>query len=131
MVSKVPIVAQRIRKVPRHFSWIDHRLVRDRHIENCSHAAAALYLFLVTVGDAKGLSYYGDKSIINYLSMDQNTLNDARASLICIGLIAWQEPLYQVLALDRPKGEKPAPRLNMDNPLCLGDILKMASEGRS
>ncbi len=131
MISKVPIVAERIRKVPSHFSWIDHRLVRDRHIENCSHAAAALYLFLVTVGDAKGLSYYGDKSIIKYLSMDQNTLNDARGSLMHIGLIAWLEPLYQVLALDRPKGEKPAPRSNMDNALCLGDILKMAREGAS
>ena len=35
MVSKIPIVAERIRKVPSHFSWIDHRLVRDRRIENC------------------------------------------------------------------------------------------------
>ena len=131
MVSKVPIVAERIRKVPRHFSWIDHRLVRDRHIENCSHQAAALYLFLVTVCDAKGLSYYGDKSIIKYLSMDQNTLNEARASLIRIGLIAWQKPLYQVLSLDRPEREKPAPRSNIDNPLSLGDILKMAREGTS
>ena len=131
MVSKVPIVAQRIRKVPRHFSWIDHRLVRDRHIESCSHQAAALSLFLVTVCDAKGLSYYGDKSIIKYLSMDQNTLNDARSSLICIGLIAWQKPLYQVLSLDRPEREKPAPRSNIDNPLSLGDILKMAREGTS
>jgi hypothetical protein len=86
---------------------------------------------LVTVGDAKGLSYYGDKSIIKHLSMEQSALQDARTSLIRIGLIAWQEPLYQVLALDRPKGEKPAPRLNMDNPLSLGDILKMAREGRS
>ena len=131
MVSKVPIVAERIRKVPRHFSWIDHRLVRDRHIENCSHQAAALYLFLVTVGDAKGLSYYGDKSIIKYLCMDQNTLNDARSSLIRIGLIAWQKPLYQVLSLDRPKREKPAPRSNMGNALSLGDILNMAREGTS
>ncbi len=131
MVSKVPIVAERIRKVPRHFSWIDHRLVRDRHIENCTHQAAALYLFLVTVGDAKGLSYYGDKSIIKHLSMDQNTLDDARSSLIHIGLIAWQEPLYQVLSLDRPEREKPAPRSNTDNPLSLGDILKMAREGTS
>ena len=81
MVSKVPIVAERIRKVPRHFSWIDHRLVRDRHIENCSHAAAALYLFLVTVGDAKGLSYYGDKSIIKYLSMDQNSTERRQSQL--------------------------------------------------
>jgi hypothetical protein len=131
MVSKVPIVAERIRKVPRHFSWIDHRLVRDRHIEHCSHAAATLYLFLVTVGDAKGLSYYGDKSITKHLSMDQNTLNDARSSLIRIGLIAWQKPLYQVLSLDRPKREKQSPRLNMDHPLSLGDILEMAREGTS
>ena len=131
MVSKVPIVADRIRKVPRHFSWIDHRLVRDRHIEHCSHAAATLYLFLVTVGDAKGLSYYGDKSIIKYLAMDQNALDNARANLIRIGLIAWQKPLYQVLALDRPKREKPAPRSNMDHPRSLGDILEMAREGTS
>lgn len=131
MVSKVPIVAERIRKVPRQFSWIDHRLIRDRHIENCSHAAATLYLFLVTVGDAKGLSYYGDKSITKHLSMDQSTLEDARANLIRIGLIAWQKPLYQVLALDRPEREKPAPRSNMDHPLSLGNILKMAREGTS
>ena len=131
MVSKVPIVAQRIRKVPSHFSWIDHRLVRDRHIENCSHAAAALYLFLVIVGDAKGLSYYGDTSITQRLSMDQSTLNAARANLIHAGLIAWKKPLYQVLALDVAKGEKPAPRTNRGNALSLGEILKMAKEGRS
>ena len=129
MVSKVPIAAQRIRKIPRHFSWIDHRLVRDRHIENCSHAAAALYLFLVTVGDAKGLSYYGDPSITKRLSMHQSTLNEARANLIRAGLIAWKKPLYQVLALDVSRIEKPALRANMGNALCLGDILKMAKEG--
>jgi len=86
---------------------------------------------LVTVGDAQGLSYYGDKSIVKYLCMDQKALDDARANLINIGLIAWQKPLYQVLALDRVKPEKPAPRTKMDNALCLGDILKMAREGRS
>jgi len=86
---------------------------------------------LVTVGDAQGLSYYGDKSMIKYLCMDQKALDDARANLINIGLIAWQKPLYQVLSLDRPERGKPAPRTKMDNALCLGDILKMAREGRS
>ncbi len=131
MVSKAPIVAQRIRKVPRHFSWIDHRLVRDRHIENCSHAAATLYLFLVTVGDAKGLSYYGDESILKHLGMDLSELQQARANLINVGLIAWQKPLYQVLSLDKPKREKQPPLSNMGNALSLGDILKMAKEGTS
>jgi hypothetical protein len=63
--------------------------------------------------------------------MDQNALDDARASLICIGLIAWQKPLYQVLSLDRPEREKQALRSNMDYPLSLGDILEMAKEGTS
>ncbi len=131
MVSKVPIVAERIRKVPKHFSWVDHRLVRDRHIDNCTHAAAALYLFLVTVGDAKGLSYYGDKSILKHLGMNLSELQHARANLIRVGLIAWQKPLYQVLSLDRAQREKQAPRSNMDKALSLGDILKMAREGTS
>ena len=131
MVSKVPIVAERIRKVPKHFSWVDHRLVRDRHIENCTHAAAALYLFLVTVGDAKGLSYYGDKSILKHLGMNLSELQHARANLIRVGLIAWQKPLYQVLSLDRAQREKQAPRSNIDKALSLGDIFKMAREGTS
>jgi hypothetical protein len=115
--------------VPKQFSWIDHRLVRDRHIENCSHSAATLYLFLVTVGDAKGLSYYGDKSIMKRLSMDQNTLDSARVNLIRTGLIAWQKPLYQVLSLDSQKAEKNPPRSSMAKALSLGEILEMAREG--
>jgi len=63
--------------------------------------------------------------------MDQKALEHARANLIHTGLIAWQKPLYQVLSLDRPERKKPAPRSNMDNPLSLEDILKMAREGTS
>ena len=65
--------------------------------------------------------------------MEQSILQQARADLIRIGLIAWQKPLYQVLSLDRPEAEKPpsAPRSRMDNALSLGEILNMAREGRS
>ena len=62
-MEKHPIYPQRIRKVPRQFSWIDQRLVRERYIDRCSHRSAALYLFLVTVADAQGMSYYGDRPI--------------------------------------------------------------------
>ena len=50
----------RLRRVPRQFSWVDQRLVRDGHIGRCGSEALALYLFLVTVADAEGLSYYSD-----------------------------------------------------------------------
>ena len=125
MISKTPILKNRIRKVPKQFSWVDHRLVRDRHIEKMSHPAAALYLFLVTVGDAKGLSYYGDESIMKCLCMDQSTLQIARSNLIQNGMIAWKKPLYQVLNLDISTAAK---RSYMDSPLSLGSILKKAVE---
>jgi hypothetical protein len=130
MLSKQPIFPEAVRHVPKQFSWLDHRLIRDHHIEQCSHPAAALYLFLVTVGDARGLSYYGDDSIKKHLSMDHDTLTKARQNLIVIGLIAWQTPLYQVLSLDIPE-KKVAPRSAMDKPLSLGDIFKRAMGGTS
>lgn len=102
MPGKRVIYPERIRKVPAQFSWVDHRLVRDRHIERCDPYAAALYLFLVTVADAQGLSYYSDASLARRLSMDASRLNQARADLIRAGLIAYEQPLYQVLALDSP-----------------------------
>jgi hypothetical protein len=74
MVQKHPLCPDRSRKIPKQFSWIDHRLVRDRHIDRCSHRAAALYLFLVTVADAQGLSYYSDRCLTQRLSMDENCL---------------------------------------------------------
>jgi hypothetical protein len=93
---------QRVRRIPAQFSWLDHRLVRDRHIERCDAPACALYLFLVTVADVQGLSYYADASIAKRLSMAPARLEQARADLTRLGLIAYESPLYQVLALDAP-----------------------------
>lgn len=102
MLIKRVIDPERVRKVPAQFSWVDQRLVRERHIERCDAYAAALYLFLVTVADAQGLSYYSEASLTRRLSMDLARLSQARSSLERAGLIAYDKPLYQVLALDAP-----------------------------
>ena len=99
-VIKRVLCPQRLRKVPSGFSWIDHRLIRHRHICRCSHQALALYLFLVAVCDGQGLSYWSDASISRLLRMDLPGLARARQELIAAHLIAYQRPLYQVLALD-------------------------------
>jgi hypothetical protein len=91
---------ERLRKIPPQFSWIDQRLVRERHIERLSHAADALYLFLVTVADARGLSFYSERSIGRYLAMAADRLHSARKELLRADLIAYQHPIYQVLSLD-------------------------------
>lgn len=100
MVEKHLICPRALRKIPKHFSWLDHRLVRERYIDRCTHQAATLYLFLVTVADAQGLSYYSDQTLCQRLDMQDNILARARQKLIEIGLVAYQKPLYQVLALD-------------------------------
>ena len=133
MLHKYPICPHRIRQVPKQFSWVDHRLVRDRYLESCSHAAAALYLFLVTVADSRGLSYYSDRSLMKRLSMDAVTLNEARHNLVTLELVAYQKPLYQVLPLpeepsDRFRAEARAP---MDGPLAIGELFKRMMGGRS
>ena len=100
-VQKRLLYPERVRRVPSQFSWVDHRLVRDERLAGCHHAAWALYLFLVTVADAEGLSYYADPSLQRQLSMSAGELAAARVELVRAGLIAYEAPLYQVLALER------------------------------
>ena len=99
MVIKRVICADRVRQVPAQFSWVDHRLVRERYIERCDVYAAALYLFLVTVADAQGLSYYSDEKAATLLSLSGADLREARRQLLQAGLIAYERPLYQALSL--------------------------------
>jgi hypothetical protein len=102
MPHKRVLRPERLRQVPPQFSWIDQRLVRDRHLERCDVQALALYLVLVTVADAQGLSYYGEASLTRLLSMPAARLGQARADLIRLDLVAYERPLYQVLSLDPP-----------------------------
>ena len=105
-MQKRLLVPSRVRRVPRQFSWVDQRLVRDHHLEHCDLSALALYLLLVTVADARGLSYYADASIGRLLGLELAELVRARKTLMRADLIAYEAPLYQVLALP----PTPAPR---------------------
>jgi hypothetical protein len=91
---------QRLRKVPPQFSWVDHRLVRENYFTRCDHSSWTLYLFLVSVADVDGLSYYSDASLMRRLMMDEFQLSASRRQLIQNGLIAHEKPLYQVLSLE-------------------------------
>jgi hypothetical protein len=146
-VIKRLMCPQRLRRVPSQFSWIDHRLVRDKHICRRSHPALALYLFLVTVCDGEGLSYYSDATLGRLLALDSMALAQARQELINARLIAYQCPLYQVLALDpsppsaeppptirRHPGSEPAPaesRPRLSQPVAIGQILQQMMERTS
>jgi len=114
---------ERLRKVPPQFSWIDHRLVQENYFLRCDHPAWALYLFLTSVADAEGLSYYSDGSLMRRLKMEALALSASRQQLIQAGLIAYEKPLYQVLSLE-PGG---APR---SGPIRVGELLRQALGGQ-
>jgi hypothetical protein len=91
----------RLRQVPTGFSWVDHRLVRQNYLERCDCVDLALYLFLITVSDAEGLSYYSDQAICRRLRIEPTALTAARVHLQKAELLAYQKPLYQVLSLEQ------------------------------
>ena len=104
---------ERLRQVPKQFSWVDQGLVRRRLIDRCDARAAALYLFLVTVSDAQGMSYYGAATLTQRLHLEAIELERARAHLIELDLIAYQAPLTQVLSLPGAPGKTgAAPRMS-------------------
>jgi len=130
MITKHLLRADRQRQIPPSFSWVDHRLIRHRHLQGCDHSAWALYLFLVTVGDVQGLSYYSDAAILRYLKMDPLQLAAARRQLEQADLLAYRQPLYQVLALPQLPGQPPAPTgPRTAQTQSAGDILRRALAG--
>jgi len=119
---------ERVRLVPEQFSWIDQALVQRHLIDRCDTRALALYLFLVTVADALGLSYYGAASIAGRLHLSAEELGAARAQLIELDLIAYLPPLYQVLSLtDAPlvPRKPPRPRQPSTAPVSLAQLLEL------
>jgi hypothetical protein len=130
MIQKRLIRPERLRQVPPSFNWVDHRLVRDHYIERCDCTALALYLFLVVVSDAQGLSYYSDASLCRWLKLDPLQLSAARAALEKADLIAYRKPLYQVLSLEAtavPPTTPTAQRTGQS--LSVADILKRLAQG--
>lgn len=108
-VKKRVLCPERLRRVPAQFSWIDHQLVRQpSYLQRCDLGALALYLILVTVGDAEGLSYYSDASLERLLRMERAQLLQARRQLSEAGLIVYEQPLYQVLCLQESPAETAA-----------------------
>jgi hypothetical protein len=126
---------ERVRQVPEQFSWVDQALVQRHLIDRCDARSSALYLFLVTVADAQGLSYYASATIAARLHLGADELVTARAQLLELDLIAYQPPLYQVLSLTdgqrvppcapRPPARTPGPRQTSAAPVSLAQLLEL------
>lgn len=111
-IIKQVLCPERVRTVPEQFSWVDQALVQHHLIDRCDSRSAALYLFLITVADYQGLSYYASATLAARLHLSEAELATARTQLMTLNLIAWQAPLYQVLAL--PATRTPASPVSLE-----------------
>lgn len=127
MIQKQILRPDRLRQVPAQFSWLDQRLVRENFLRHGEPPAWALYLVLATVADAQGLSYYSDATLSRLLKLDPLSLARARQQLIQADLLAYHQPLSQVLALPPAPTAPASPRTGQC--LSVGDLLRRAREG--
>jgi hypothetical protein len=121
-MKKILLRPERLRRVPSQFSWLDQRLFRHPGTASCQADALALYLFLVTVADAQGLSFYSDATLARILRWDGLRLAAARRQLVDADLIAYRQPFCQVLSLDPL--DPPSPRIGQA--ASVGEILRRA-----
>ena len=98
--------------------------MRDNYFVRCDHHAWTLYLFLSSVADAQGLSYYSDTSLMRRLNLDGLALSASRQQLVHAGLIAYEKPLYQVLSL-----EPEAVGATRSGPVRVGELLRQVLAG--
>ena len=93
-----PVDPTRVRTLPRHFAWIDHRL-RER-LRNLSLEEIARLLFLHLAADRTGCSFWADATIAKKLGLREDDVSQARDRLVAQRLVVYRYPLYQLLPLD-------------------------------
>jgi len=106
MIRKEIVSPGRVRHMPEGFGWVDHRLVRKGYFKDRSRDSLALYLFLVIVADADGVSYYSEESLCDQLNYTASELKSSRMELVNAELVAYRKPFYQVLELPSTANEK-------------------------
>ena len=99
MMEKTPIIPQRVRRINGSFAFIEHRFLRDGFWSSLDHQELLLYLFLVMVGDRRGVSFYCYDRICNLLGVSVDDYIVARNTLIKKDLIAFDGKFFQVLSL--------------------------------
>jgi len=93
-----PVDNARVRQLPRHFAWIDHRL-RER-LHELSPEEIALLFFLHLAADRIGCSFWADATVAKKLGLREGDVIQARFRLVALGFIAYRYPLYQLLAVE-------------------------------
>jgi hypothetical protein len=95
--DRAPVDPARVRTIPKHFAWADHRL-RER-LKDLSLEETAVLFFLHLAADRNGCSFWSDSGLAKKLNLREGDVIQARFALVHRGLIAYRYPLFQILPL--------------------------------
>ncbi len=104
--KRVPLVPapDRVRQIHGSFAWLDHRLLREGHVERMTLQDLAVYVFLVLAADRSGTSFYRKDVVCRKLGIDWGEFEESKARLLERGFIAFRpfsphdvDGFYQVL----------------------------------
>lgn len=104
----VPILPEpaNVRRIRGSFAWLDHRLLREGHLERMTLVDLALYVFLVLAANKDGCSFYRKDLVSRKLGIDWEQFEESKARLLERGYIAFRpfsigdvDGFYQVLPL--------------------------------
>ncbi len=96
--DRKPVDPARVRALPLHFAWADHRL-RDI-LHRLSLEEIALLFFLHLAADRNGCSFWADSTIAKKVGIFEGEVVRARQGLLRKGFVAYRFPLYQVLPFE-------------------------------
>lgn len=107
-----PLEPRRIRYPKGAYGWVELRIVTEGHLRGLGPEAALVYLFLCTVGNREGISFWSRARISQMLNLTPEEVDTALATLITADLIAANDRIVQVLPvpdgcrrhLDAPHG---------------------------
>lgn len=95
-----------VRRIEGSFGWLDHRLLREGHLEGMTLTDLAVYVFLVLAADRSGVSFYRKDVISRKLDIGWGDFEEAKRRLIERRFIAFRpfsptevDGFYQVLPL--------------------------------
>lgn len=101
-----PLEPRRIRHPRGAYGWVDLRIVTEGHLARLGPQAALVYLFLCTVSNREGISFWSRIRMAELLALTPEDIQDALAALVAEDLIAATERVVQVLPLLEPRRDR-------------------------
>lgn len=94
-----PLEPHRVRYPKGPYGWVDLRIVTEGHLQALDQGTALTYLFLCTVGNREGVSFWSRSRMARTLNLTLEAIEAALQTLSAFDLIAVTERVVQVLPI--------------------------------